>query len=117
MNENERLVTFTDKAASRLREIMASENKQTASVRIDVMRTHCMGGRGYENRLSWEDAPKKDDEISEHHGITVCINQASVRYLKGSQLDYVDALEKAGFTVSNPNVVAKCPCGHHDIFE
>jgi Fe-S cluster assembly iron-binding protein IscA len=40
-----------------------------------------------------------------------------VKYLKGSELDYVETPTEAGFTVNNPNVMAKCPCGHHDIYE
>jgi iron-sulfur cluster assembly protein len=116
MSENERLVTITEKAASKLRDIMASENKQTSSVRMAVVRTHCMGGRGYENKLL-EDSPAGDDEVSEHNGIKVCVDQASAKYLKGAELDYTHTPEEGGFTVNNPNVIAKCPCGRHDIFE
>ncbi|MFQ5830151.1 MAG: HesB/IscA family protein [Candidatus Methylomirabilia bacterium] len=117
MSVNERLVTVTDKAASKLRDIMASENKQTSSVRMAVVRTHCMGGRGYGNELVLEDSPTRDDEVSEHNGIKLCIDQASAKYLKGAELDYIDTPEEGGFTINNPNVIAKCPCRHHDIFE
>ncbi len=48
MNLNERLVTFTDKAASKLREMVAREGNQASVLRIAVVRTHCMGGRGYQ---------------------------------------------------------------------
>ena len=61
MSANERLVTITDNAASELREIMARENKQTSSVRMAVVRTHCMGGRGYSNKLVFEGSPARDD--------------------------------------------------------
>ncbi len=117
MSMNEKLVTITEKAAAKLRDIMASENKQTSSVRMSLLRTHCMGGRGYGNKLAFEDSPTGDDEVSEHNGIKVCIDQASAKYLKGAELDYIEKLEEGGFTVNNPNVIAKCPCGHHDIFE
>ncbi len=117
MNANERLVTFTDEAASKLREVMARENQQTSSVRMAVIQTHCMGGRGYENKLALEDSPKGDDEVSEHNGIRLCVDQVSARFLKGAEVDFVDTPEEAGFKINNPNVIAKCPCGHHDIFE
>lgn len=117
INANERLVTFTDEAASKLRDVMAWENQQTSSVRIAVIQTHCMGGRGYENKLALEDSPTGDDKVSEHNGIRLCVDQASARYLKGAEVDFVDTPEGAGFKINNPNVIGKCPCGHHDIFE
>ena len=36
---------------------------------------------------------------------------------KGAELDYIETLAETGFKINNPNVLAKCPCGHHDIFE
>lgn len=117
MNAKEGLVTFTDEAASRLREVMAGKDQQTCSIRVAVIPTHCMGGRGYENKLSLDSSLREDDEISEHKGITLCIDQASARLLKGAEVDFVDTPEEAGFKINNPNVIAKCPCGHHDIFE
>jgi len=117
MNENETVVTVTGKAASRLRDIAAAENRQAVSLRIAAVQTRCMGGRGYTYRLAIEDSPGANDELSEHDGIAVCVDPASAGYLAGSELDYIDTLPETGFTVNNPNVVAKCPCGHHDIFE
>jgi iron-sulfur cluster assembly protein len=117
MNAKGNLVTFTDGAASRLREVMAGKNQQTCGIRLAVVRTHCMGGKGYENKLALEDSPREDDEISEHNGIKLCVDPASASFLRGAEVDFVDTPEGAGFKVNNPNVVAKCPCGHHDIFE
>ena len=117
MNGNERLVTITSKAASELRDIAAGENRQIVSVRIATVRTRCMGGRGYTYRVEFEDSPAANDEIPEHNGIKVYVDPASARYLKGAELDYIEALAETGFKINNPNVIAKCPCGHHDIFE
>lgn len=110
-------VTITDGAASRVRDLMAAEHKPASSLRIALLRTHCMGGRGFTYRLGLEDSPSNDDEVFEHNGLTVFIDRVSRRYLDGAELDYVESLEGAGFTLNNPNVIAKCPCGHHDIFE
>ena len=117
MNGNERVVTITGKAASKLRDIAAGENRQIVSLRIAAVRTRCMGGRGYTYRVEFEDSPAANDEISEHNGIKVYVDPASARYLKGVELDYIETLEETGFKINNPNVIAKCPCGHHDIFE
>ena len=117
MNENETVVTVTGKAASKLRELAAAENRQAVSLRIAAVRTRCMGGRGYTYRIEFEDSPAANDDISEHNGIKVCVDPASAGYLKGAELDYIEALAETGFKINNPNVIAKCPCGHHDIFE
>src|SRR3972149_618509 len=117
MDANDNLIRITDKAASKLREIMVKESKQTFSLRVAVVRTHCMGGKGFSNGLAFEESPAGDDEVSENNGIKVCVDQASARYLKGAELDYAETLAEAGFKINTPNVVAKCPCGHHDIFE
>ena len=117
MNGNERLVTITSKAASELRDIAAGENRQIVSLRMAAVRTHCMGGRGYTYSLAFEDSPAVDDALSEDNGIKVCVDPASAGYLKGAELDYIGTLAETGFKINNPNVIAKCPCGHHDIFE
>ncbi len=117
MSTNEQLLTLTDRAVSKLQELITREDKHAFSLRLAVVRTGCMGGRGYENKLAFEDSPTGDDELFEHNGLKVCVDQASAKYLKGAELDYVDTLESAGFKVNNPNVKSRCPCGHHDIFE
>ncbi len=117
MNGNERTVTITGKAASKIRNMAAEENRQIASVRITAVRTRCMGGRGYTYRIEFDDTPAANDALSEHNEIKVCVDPASAGYLKGAELDYIETLEEAGFKINNPNVIAKCPCGHHDIFE
>lgn len=117
MSADKRLVTITDKAASKLRDIAAGENRQIVSLRMAAVRTHCMGGRGYTYTLAFENSPAADAEVSLDNGIQVCVDHASAKYLRGAELDYVETLAEAGFKINNPNVIAKCPCGHHDIFE
>lgn len=115
MSLDETVVSLTHKAASKLRDLVAMENKQ--GLRIALVRTPCMGGRGFTYRLALEDAPSEDDEVFEDSGVKLCIDQISAKYLDGAELDYVETLEESGFKVNNPNVMARCPCGHHDIFE
>ena len=111
------LVTITDKAAAKLREIAARENKQAFNLRMAAVQTHCMDGRGFTYRLVFDDSGTKNDEVSEHNGIRVCLDPASANYLNGAELDYIETLAETGFKINNPNVISKCPCGHHDIFE
>jgi len=117
MGVDEKPITITDKAASKLRDVAARENRQAFSLRMAAVRTHCMDGRGFTYKLVFDDSATKDDEISEHNGIKVCVDKASAKYLKGAEVDYIETLAEAGFKINNPNVVSKCPCGHHDIFE
>jgi len=49
--------------------------------------------------------------------MTLFRQSTSSKYLKGAEPDYLETLKEAGFKVNNPNITAKCPCGHHDIFE
>ena len=117
MSLNQTVVTFTDRAASKLHDIIAMENKPSCSLRIAVVQTHCMGGRGHTYQLALVEFPSGDDEGFEVNGVEVCIDPASSKYLKGAELDYLETLNEAGFKINNPNILGKCPCGHHDIFE
>jgi iron-sulfur cluster assembly protein len=58
-----------------------------------------------------EDAPTDDDRVLQSNGVTVYVDGRSVDLLKGAEIDYVDTLMGAGFTVNNPNAVAACGCG------
>jgi len=115
MGLDETVVNVTPRAAAELRNLVAMEDTQ--SLRIALVRTHCMGGRGFTYRLALEDAPSGDDAVFEDSGVKVCIDRTSAKYLYGAELDYVETLEETGFKVRNPNAMARCPCRHHDIFE
>jgi len=117
MSADEKCVSITDIAASKLRGIMVTENRHTSSVRVSLVRTHCMGGKGFTYGLAFEDSATTDDEISEQNGIRLCVDRASANYLRGAEVDYIETLEGGGFTIRNPNTRSKCPCGRHDIFE
>ncbi len=82
-----------------------------------MIQTDCMGGRGYTYRLGLIEFPSGDDEVFVRDGFQLCIDAASLKYLKGAELDYIETLNEARFKVNNPNIIGKCPCGHHDIFE
>jgi iron-sulfur cluster assembly protein len=58
-----------------------------------------------------EDAPTPEDRILDSNGIKVYVDDGSVKLLTGAEIDYVDTLMGAGFTVNNPNAVAACGCG------
>src|SRR4030067_691582 len=79
MNGNAQGVTITGKAAAKLRELAAAENRQAVSLRIAAVRTRCMGGRGYTYSLEMEDSPAANDELSEHDGTKGGVDPARSR--------------------------------------
>ena len=106
METPESAVTLTDTAAEKIRELVA------ASETDQVLRIAVKGGgcSGFQYALAL-DAASEDDNVFEHNGVAVAVDKVSMQFVFGSQVDYVDGLQGAGFTVNNPNVVAACGCG------
>ena len=106
MDTPESAVTITDVAAEKIRDLVqANESEQV--LRIAVKGGGCSG---FQYALAL-DAVKDDDNIFEHNGVSVAVDKVSMQFVFGSEVDYVDGLQGAGFTVNNPNVVAACGCG------
>ncbi len=102
------MVRLTDAAASKLRELTAEETNPAIGLRIYVYSGGCSGFR---YGMMLEDQPTADDLTVEANGIRVYVDGESTQYLVGSEIDYVDTLMGAGFTVNNPNAVSACGCG------
>ena len=102
------VVSLTDAAASKLRELTAEEANPQVGLRVYVYSGGCSGFR---YGMMLEDAPTAEDRVLEANGVKVYVDGNSVDLLSGSQIDYVDTLMGAGFTVNNPNAVAACGCG------
>ena len=102
------LVTLSDAAAAKLTELTREEKDPAVGLRVYVYSGGCSGFR---YGMMLEDAPTPEDRILDVSGIKVYVDGQSVDLLKGSQIDYVDTLMGAGFTVNNPNAVAACGCG------
>jgi iron-sulfur cluster assembly accessory protein len=102
------VVSLTDAAASKLRELTKDETSPQIGLRVYVYSGGCSG---YRYGMMLEDEPTGDDRILSASGVRVYIDPNSVPLIKGSQIDYVDTLMGAGFTVNNPNAVSGCGCG------
>jgi iron-sulfur cluster assembly accessory protein len=102
------VVSLTDAAVLKLQELTREETNPQIGLRVYVYSGGCSGFR---YGMMLEDAPTPDDRVMEASGIKVYVDGQSVDLLKGSQIDYVDTLMGAGFTVNNPNAVAACGCG------
>jgi iron-sulfur cluster assembly accessory protein len=100
-------ISVSDRAANRIREIMAGEAGQKA-LRISVEGGGCSGFR-YEFALVAD--TNDDDLVIEKGGARVAIDPVSVPFMAGSQIDFVDDLMGASFKITNPNATASCGCG------
>ena len=100
-------VTITDKAADKIKQMMASENKEEQGLRVKVVGGGCSG-------LSYKldfDNPKPGDRIFENAGAKVIVDTKSLLYLTGTELEYKETLMQSGFVFQNPNVKRTCGCG------
>jgi iron-sulfur cluster assembly accessory protein len=102
------VVSLTDAAAFKLRELTKEETNPDIGLRVYVYSGGCSG---YRYGMMLEDAPTAEDKVLEANGVKVYVDGNSVNLLSGSQIDYVDTLMGAGFTVNNPNAVTACGCG------
>ena len=101
-------LSLTDAAADKLRELTAAETSPEIGLRVYVYSGGCSG---FKYGMMIEDAPTPEDQTLESNGVKVYVDGKSIDLLRGSQIDYVDTLMGAGFTVNNPNAVAACGCG------
>jgi iron-sulfur cluster assembly protein len=107
--ETDSLITLTESAARKFKDLAAEEPTGEA----EVLRVAIQGGgcSGFQYALGFDRGPQDGDHEFEAHGVRVVVDQFSVPYLKGAEIDFVDALMGAGFSIENPNVVASCGCG------
>ena len=104
----EAAITLSAKAAEKIGELLGSqaENEQQA-LRVAVRGGGCSG---FQYALAFDKA-KDDDNVFEVDGVAVVVDKVSMQFVFGSEVDYVESLQGAGFQVNNPNVVAACGCG------
>ena len=99
------MVTLTTIAAEKVRGFL--EGQESAGLRVGVRGGGCSG---FQYALAL-DEPGAEDQIFDVDGIKVIVDEASLRYVDGSEVDYTESLMGSGFQVNNPNVVASCGCG------
>jgi iron-sulfur cluster assembly protein len=103
------LVSLTERAASKITELMADEPAGEA----EVLRIAVQGGgcSGFEYALGSDRGVMEGDHEVELQGVRVVVDPHSAPYLQGTEIDFVEGLQ-GGFAINNPNVVASCGCGH-----
>ncbi len=103
-----KVLTITEKAVNKIKELLAKENKQGHGLRIQLIPGGCSG---FKYEFAFDNETTEEDAIIEEQGIKVYIDKESMSFLKGSLIDYIDSLQGSGFKVSNPNAKSTCGCG------
>ena len=103
-----KVVTLTDAAAERVRDIMASNDRPVAALKIGVKNSGC-AGMSY--TMEWAEEIGKFDEVVEDKGAKVVIDPKAILFLLGTQMDYEVGKLSSGFTFKNPNETSACGCG------
>ena len=101
------MVSITDNAAAKIKQLMAAENKEGQGLRLKVVGGGCSGLQ-YKMDL---DSQKPGDKVFELDGARVLVDMKSLLYLNGTELDYKEELMQSGFVFQNPNVKRECGCG------
>jgi iron-sulfur cluster assembly protein len=101
-------IALTEKAAGKIAELLGGqEDAEGQALRVAVRGGGCSG---FQYALAFDRA-KEDDNVFEVDGVAVIVDKVSMQFVFGSEVDYVEGLQGAGFQVNNPNVVAACGCG------
>jgi iron-sulfur cluster assembly accessory protein len=101
-------VVITDAAAVKVAALIAQEGRDDLRLRIAVQPGGCSGLR---YQLFFDERSLDGDVVDTHDGFQVVVDRMSVPYLSGASIDFVDTIEKQGFTIDNPNAGGSCACG------
>ncbi|MGB8275541.1 MAG: iron-sulfur cluster assembly accessory protein [Alphaproteobacteria bacterium] len=102
------LMTLTDAAAQRVKDLVAGRGKPAAGIRIGVRSKGC-SGLSYTLEYAEEKGPH--DEVVEDKGVTVFVDPKATMFIIGTTMDYVEDKLQSGFVFTNPNEKGRCGCG------
>ena len=98
----------TTKAVEKVKEILGRQEPRPKGLRVSVVGGGCSG---FSYQMNFENESNGIDKVFDFEGLHVFVDQASLMYLDGTKIDYVETLEGAGFKFENPNVKTTCGCG------
>jgi iron-sulfur cluster assembly accessory protein len=101
-------VVLSDVAAVKVKHLLDQEGRDDLALRIAVQPGGCSGLR---YQLFFDERTLDGDEVVDFSGVKVVVDRMSVPYLAGATIDFVDTIEKQGFTIDNPNAGGSCACG------
>ncbi len=102
------MIQLTDTAVTKVHEILGIQDPKPAGLRISVVGGGCSG---FSYSMAFENQSNMLDKTYNFGDLQVFIDQASLLYLDGVEVDYVETLEGSGFKFNNPQVKSTCGCG------
>jgi iron-sulfur cluster assembly accessory protein len=103
-----RTVLLSDVAAAKVKTLLEQEGRTDLALRVAVQPGGCSGLR---YQLFFDERTLEGDTVSDFGGVNVVVDRMSGPYLTGATIDFVDTIEKQGFTIDNPNAGGSCACG------
>ena len=101
-------ILLTDEAAGKVKALLEGEGREDLALRVAVQPGGCSGLR---YQLFFDERSFEGDIVKVFGGIGVVTDRMSAPYLMGATIDFVDTIEKQGFTIDNPNATGSCACG------
>jgi iron-sulfur cluster assembly accessory protein len=102
------MITLTDTAAVKVRELLEAEGQPELALRVAVRPGGCSG---FSYEMFFDGDVEAEDELMTFGDVKVVVDSASAQMLVGATLDYKDGLQQAGFAITNPNATKTCGCG------
>jgi iron-sulfur cluster assembly accessory protein len=101
-------VVLTDGAAGKVKSLLEQEGRDDLALRVAVQPGGCSGLR---YQLFFDERQLDGDVVTDFGGVSVVVDRMSAPYLGGATIDFVDTIERQGFTIDNPNATGSCACG------
>ncbi|PTW60559.1 iron-sulfur cluster assembly protein [Breoghania corrubedonensis] len=102
------VITLTDAAAERVRDIMANSGKDALGLKVGIKKGGCAG---MEYTLDYVSEADPADDMVETKGVRVYVDPSAVLFLLGTEMDYEETKLRNGFVFNNPNQTSACGCG------
>mgnify|MGYP006274425237 FL=1 len=103
------MITLTDLAAAKVKELLDAEGDPALSLRVAVKPGGCSG---FQYEMYFDGDVASDDNLATYGDVKVLVDPASAQLLTGATLDYKNGLQDAGFHITNPNATRSCGCGN-----
>jgi iron-sulfur cluster insertion protein len=101
-------MTVTERAAKRIQTLIEREGNPNLKMRVSVNGGGCSG---FQYNFGFDENIQADDIVLNYHGVTVLLDNMSLLYVIGSELDYVEEMVGSAFRIQNPNASSSCGCG------
>ena len=102
------MIALTEKAATKVSELIAAEGEDGLALRVAVRPGGCSG---FSYDMFFDSEVADDDQTTTYGPVKVVVDASSAMMLEGATLDYADGLNQAGFSINNPNAQRTCGCG------